>query len=566
MKTINLLPLLLFAVFFWGCQEDAEIQPKDYPFVVTKDATQIDSTGATFGAEVLYFGEKEIIDYGFTWKNERSEYSCSIKESKNITDFSFRISSDLENEEVTIYRAYVKTKENTVYGNSVKFISKGSLKPVITDFYPKEAIDGDLITITGSNFSYSKNSIRVLVSHYLAEVLIASADSIVFKVPASELNGENVLRVEVGEVLVTAENKLKIMGPEIESISINQGYSGEYITVTGKNFVKSENESKLLFDYFEAEILSVSDTEIKAIVPPVKISNFDVNFDVNIWVQNGLKSALYPDKFRILSSWEIKNGLYYNAPNSQIFTFNNQAYILEQLQPVIHVYNPKEDNWKKETSSEYPLTTEGSLHIVIDNNMYLVGGNVFGVDQYKELWVFNIESKKWTRKGDLPFSFLTATYSFQNNQTHIITDKGEHWQCDFNNEKYVRINDFPVKFENSFAYSFVSQNNQFTAVYGRTLQYDSLNDIWIEKAGNPIEKGDYSPHAIGFTYKNSGYIYDTEKEFIYRYDALEDRWIKTCYVPVSLYNHPRISIFVLNDRVYFEDVSQNNNAMLAYKN
>lgn len=566
MKTINLLPLLLFAVFLWGCQEDAEIQPKDYPFVVTKDATQIDSTGATFGAEVLYFGEKEIIDYGFTWKNERSEYSCSIKDSKNITDFSFRISSDLENEEVTIYRAFVKTKENTVYGNSVKFISKGSLKPVITDFYPKEAIDGDLITITGSNFSYSKNTIRVLVSHYLAEVLIASADSIVFKVPVSDLTGENVLRVEVGEVLVTAENKLKIMGPEIETISINQGHSGEYITVTGKNFTKNGSNPLLSFGFVEVESLSVSDKEIKAIVPSLQNWNYYLNYDVRIRIQNGLKTAEYSNNFTILSSWESKNSLYYNAPNSQIFTFNNQAYILEQWEPAIHIYNPKEDFWKKENSSEYPHTTEGSLHIVIDNNMHLVGGYVFGNDQYKELWVFNIESKKWTRKGNLPFSFLTATYFFQNNQTHIITDKGEHWQCDFINEKYVRLNDFPVKFENSFAYSFISQNKPFTVVYGRTLQYDSANDIWVEKAENPIEKGYYSPHAIGFTYKNSGYIYDTEEEFIYRYDALEDRWIKTCYVPVSLYNHPRISIFVLNDRVYFEDVNQNNNAMFAYKN
>ena len=164
MKTVNFILLLFATVFFWQCQKDAEIQPKDFPFVVTNEATQIDSTGVTFSAEILDFGKEEITEFGFIWSGERGEYIHSLKETGNIKDFNFRLTSDLKDEEVLTYKAFIKTKANTVYANTIDFVSNGSKMPVINDFYPKEGYDSTKITIVDSNFSYKPENNHVMIN------------------------------------------------------------------------------------------------------------------------------------------------------------------------------------------------------------------------------------------------------------------------------------------------------------------------------------------------------------------------------------------------------------------
>ena len=223
MKTINLISLLVLSILLWRCQKDLEIQPKEFPFVITNDATQIDSTGVTFNAKILDFGKEEIIDFGFTWKSQRGEYICSLKESGNIKDFSFRISSDLNNGEGVGYRAFVKTRKNTVYANTINFVSKGSKKPVIKDFYPKEGYDSTKVTIIGSNFSYNPGNNHVIINGLEVRLIQSSNDSLVFIMPENNLNGAAEIVVQVGDTKVAAKEKFQITGPVITDISINEG-------------------------------------------------------------------------------------------------------------------------------------------------------------------------------------------------------------------------------------------------------------------------------------------------------------------------------------------------------
>ena len=124
--------LSLFCIFISACQNEAEIQPRDYPFVITKDATKIDSEGVTFNAEILNFGKEEIIDYGFLWRNAESEFTYSIKQENKLDEFTTRITNDLQKDEQYIYQAYIKTSDNLILSNQVVFQSKGSMPPVIT--------------------------------------------------------------------------------------------------------------------------------------------------------------------------------------------------------------------------------------------------------------------------------------------------------------------------------------------------------------------------------------------------------------------------------------------------
>jgi hypothetical protein len=566
MKTINFISLLVLAILLWRCQKDLEIQPKEFPFVITNDATQIDSTGVTFNAKILDFGKEEIIDFGFTWKSERGKYICSLKESGNIKDFSFRISSDLNNGEGVGYRAFVKTRTNTVYANTINFVSKGSKKPVIKDFYPKEGYDSTKVTIIGSDFSYNPGNNHVTINGLNVELVQSSNDTLVVILPETNINGVAEIMVQVGENKVVANEKFHITGPVITGISINEGYSGDFIIITGNNLLK-RNEFTLYFGELKASILEIDNNKIKAIVPSNYIDAFK-EYKAKIIFSVNTKVTESNDEFLIKSSWHKKIGLGLWLSNSKIVTYNNKAYVLEQSRPVMHQYDPVKDQWEKQNSSENPtIRHEKSLHIVIGDSLYFVGGNIDFVPSNK-LWVFDFSQKKWYKKGNLPFSFITATYFFLDNDVHVVTNDGRHWICDFINEKYVELNKFPEKFDDwsYFGFGFISENRIFLVTVQNTFEYDKISDTWTKIANNSFVNSGYNAPPVGFNYSDNGYVFYPSTNTIYKFNLEENKWLYTAFYPEWVSDFARFSIFILNDMVYIEDLDDYNTNMVGYKN
>jgi len=251
--------------------------------------------------------------------------------------------------------------------------------------------------------------------------------------------------------------------------------------------------------------------------------------------------------------------------NEKVFTWNNNAYVLEQSRDVIHIYDPQTDKWSEETTASHPADRyENSLHIVLNDTLYLVGGH-WDFNLQEEFWSFNIKNRQWHRKQDLPFKFTNATYFKLNNAIHIITGNGEHWKCNFADEKYEKLNNFPETFTNSFGYVFLSENKVFMVTYGKTFQYDDTEDTWLEKTENNFSRSFYG-HCFGFIYKNNGYVCDLNyEEKIYRYDTGNDRWIPVSLIPVPIYHSSLISVFFLKDRLYFMDLNAYNSQMYLYK-
>ncbi|WP_167605370.1 IPT/TIG domain-containing protein [Maribellus sediminis] len=563
MKTKAIISLLVLVIFLFACEKDAEIQEKTYPFVITNPVADINSTGVSFSASVPNADDFTIVDRGFYWSNPYNEFSLSLK---NEDDFAVRISSDLENGEQFVCRAYVRTTEKTVYGTTVTFTSQGAAEPVITDFSPKEIAEGAELLIIGSNFSHKLSNNLIYLNGTIAPVLRSGADSIVCTIPEMAFSGETKIELQVGEKSTTSSAYLRILGPEIENLSSNSGFAGDYLTITGQNFMLYGDHHALYFDDKEAEILSLSNTKIEALVPSTYyVEQLFDDMNVSIRYQSGMKSVTHSGDFVIKHSWTRKSSLDYSATQNQFFTYNNRAYIHEIWRPVVHIYDPENDSWQTEDSDYFPHNTKGALYITNNDSLYLVGGQDWLGETYNDLWVYDIPGKTWTQKGNLPFSFRTATYFETANGTHVITDTGEHWLCDFENEEYSRLRNFPVNFEYAFGFAFKSDNNMYMMVAERTYQYIENGDLWIEKNQNPIETGGYSQFPVGFSYRNNGYVYDTRYNFIYRYDAERDFWKKSAYVPLLLMNHPEISVFVSNDMAYFEDINQNNDFMAAYK-
>ncbi|HCE57531.1 MAG TPA: hypothetical protein DER09_06890 [Prolixibacteraceae bacterium] len=567
MKTINLLPLLLFAVFLWGCQEDAEIQPKDYPFIVTKDATQIDSTGVTFSAEILDFGKEEIIDFGFIWSGERGEYIHSLKETGNIKDFNFRLTSDLKDEEVLTYKAFIKTNANTVYANTIDFVSNGSKIPVIKDFYPKEGYDSTKVTIIGSNFSYKPENNLVMINGLEVKLIQSSFDTLSFIIPENNFYGAAEIVIQVGETKVVAKEKFLITGPVITDISVNEGYSGDFIFITGNNLYKRK-EVSLFLGELKSSILEISDTKIKAVVPSRYYGDAYSEYKAKIIFTAEEKVVESNEDFLIKPSWKRKNGIGFTINNSEIVTYNNKAYLLEQFRPIMHQYDAATDLWETLVSSENPTKRhEKSLQIVIGDSLYFVGGNVDFVPSNK-IWVFDFFQKKWYEKRNLPFSFIRATYFILENTVHVVTNDGRHWICDFANGKYVELSKFPEKFDewSYFGYSFTSENRVFLVTIQNTFEYDKMNDSWTRIANNSFVNSSYNAPPVGFSYLGNGYVFYPSANSIFKFHPEEKLWVNTANYPEWVGDHARYSTFILNDMVYIEDLDDYYTNMVGYKN
>ncbi len=561
---ITALWILLFIVIY-GCH-DAEVHPKKYPYIVTKEVTDINASGVTFSAEVIRGTDNDvIIDYGFIWGSE-DEFKFSFANSAKLTNhFRIRITSDLIENKSYSCRAYLITERHTIYGNQVSFTAFGSESPVIQSFYPKSGFDNDIITLKGDFFSHKAQNNIVKVEDIQAEVLLSTTDSLTFRIPSSSFMGEASINLFVGNRRTTAKSKFTILGPEIESVSFNEGYPGEYLVVNGENFLRYE-PLQVLFNDQQATITKHSDDQLTALIPPFKDQPLS-NVSTSLILKSGKKSVNYKDKFIVKHPWTQKSQTpFVKDLPYQAFTYNGKAYILELDDYQMYEYNPNTDQWSMSDGLSYPdKLFYYSIHIVSNRKAYKIGGYNTTYPGYRtsSVWSYDFSSKTWTLDHFTPFTFYKATFFKRNNYHYIITGDCQVWKCDIENQQYTRLNDFPTNFDGEdyrlgFAYAFVVNDKIYVVTYGQTWQYDELSDSWIRRASNDFlfrTSCAGCRHATGFIYHNTCYVLNSS-ETLYRYDDTNDVWVYVTNHPTPYTYSTYKLVFVLDNNVYFADIPE----------
>lgn len=102
----------------------------------------------------------------------------------------------------------------TVFGQSDESSDNFVLRPVISSFTPLSGLPGAIITITGINFSTNFNNNAISFNGQPAEVVSATATSIVVLVPADASTGTIELEV-FGETTTSANDFTFIAPPEV---------------------------------------------------------------------------------------------------------------------------------------------------------------------------------------------------------------------------------------------------------------------------------------------------------------------------------------------------------------
>ena len=104
-------------------------------------------------------------------------------------------------------KAYVQTKDRTVYGNEISFLSKGSKSPVIRSFLPAVAYVNDTITISGQFFSSVNTDNKAYFSGIPARIVYSSEASIKAIVPLLTQSVEAEITIEVAGQSLQGRNQ-----------------------------------------------------------------------------------------------------------------------------------------------------------------------------------------------------------------------------------------------------------------------------------------------------------------------------------------------------------------------
>ncbi|MCX6272744.1 MAG: IPT/TIG domain-containing protein [Bacteroidetes bacterium] len=548
-KTLPFI-LILFTLLS-ACRKDATIHPKSFPFLVTKAVTDIDSTGATFHAEILTEGNEGINYYGFIWRIGNHNFYCSTENTGSLRQFSSRISSDLELNKNYSCRAFVRLIADTVFGDFVTFTSLGCASPQLDNINPKEGFDGTVVTLTGTGFSHDTQNNEVFINNVPAAVVASTGNSITFKTPRMSFFGDAPIALKVGSHLVSSTLTFKILGPEIESYSSLSGYSGGYLTLNGKNFTQNGLNLDVYFDSFKVTIIDYSETTIKVLIPFFS-DNLLTDKSVAVKIVNGLKTAVCEDYFMIKKSWEPRQATPFTGGwPFQAVTYNEKGYIFEPNSSTLYEYDPVLNTWNSMPSSLFPGQKIYSSLIVRHGNKLIKAGGYNALQQpLNELWIFSFADNTWVKKNDIPFNFDKSVAFEQNNQIFVITSGARVWRCDFENEQYVQLNDFPVSFSGSyeFATSFVADGKVYVVTAGKTWQYNDQNDSWLAKSANYFSQNHSDTETKAFTLKNTGYILQ-EGDELFKYYVENDKWLRVSEFPGCPYNVYQ-AIFTIGTKTY----------------
>ncbi len=509
MKYLKFIIIITVSLFFSNCEKDAEVQPKEYPYVITNSPT-VNSNGAEFSADLTNIGNQEILKYGFVWSAESNptiqDYNKLFDDKPNKGIYTYNVKSGLAEGQTYYVRACILTDQYAVYGNEKLFSSQGSLPPVLDDFEPKFGPIGTEVTIEGKNFALTKNG--------------------------------NVVKFGDVEVIVdsVSENRLVVTVPQITKPEKVQ------ITVETAGMIAS---SQGPFDlWFPWKRLGDFNKEFQVWRKPVSFElndkgYFGLGYDqTSFWQYD-------PQKDSIIKKASLPKS-YQEYPMS--FTANNRGYVLfvddsystpggiwiNDTINELWEYNPENNSWTRK--ADFPgFKRKNGTALSINNKGYILGGVYwkYSWDYYPtDVWEYDPLANEWTQKADLPWSHQTQAQclGFSHNGKGyfgIGSSTRRIYEYDPVSDSWGYITDYPGEgFDN--IKGFVINNKAYMGL-GKNFSDDSYSDFWELNIEDKTWKELHScpinmAATISFTINNKGYIgigwndhYDYSK-ILYEFD------------------------------------------------
>ena len=438
--------------------------------------------------------------------------------------------------------------------------------PIPLSVSPASALEGTLITISGTGFSLTPSENEVKFEEVLATVLTSSATTLTLKVPHTFFAGNVTIKVTVNGI-TGSYSPFTIEGPDILTLNPGQGYSGRMMTINGKNFSDVLSDNKVLFaNYWSAEILSATTTQLQVIIPFAISINPNTVMDISVLVTG--KADTLKNAFSILSPWTYGKDFEGEPRTDAIgFTINNIGYIGRGSLGA-YCFCPMKDFWAfnpvtntYERKADFPgMLTGDPIGFSVNGKGYSGGGNFYSNGQFynsDQLWEYNPGTNAWTQKNNLPAP-ATSIYSITlviNNKAYLLEGQSLYEYNDATDQWISRTN-FPGEVPPyKQAISFAINNKGYVSQNGISFyEYNPSLDTWTQKEDYPgmntSGKASFMINGYGYAGMGGGYYGDEfwkPYEF-FRYDPLLNKWTQVPSAPASLQHSVAL---VLSGTIYF---------------
>ncbi len=483
---INFIIIFSSLLFLTSCEKDAEVKPKEYPYVIT-NAPTVNSNGVEFSADLKDIGNQIIVEYGFVWNTKSNPTIQNFKKTfddykPNKGIYTYSIDYGFVKGETYYVRAYVLTDQNIIYGNERSFISKGSLPPTIDDFEPKFGPAGTKVTIIGDNFILLKDSNKVKFGDIEVIINSVSKYKMIVEIPPIVKPEKVKITIETAGMKTTSEDSFDLWFPWKQKNDISLGSVNPTCFTIGDTgyFINSNSTTMAAYNPIEDSWQTDLELPQNSGKLPLAINIDDkayVLFDNNLWVYN--KSE---------NTWKQKK----TFPDRREYD-RNYTYIIQHIgnsfgvgtlstyddlvvnPNLFWLYNIDTDEWVQDDSF---LNSNSKLRgplftCKLENNPYLVIGSGFWYyDQYYGFW----SSCFWFPKG----------VSLSPWGGHVIIDNEIYVKLGYNDReiwklevgKWIKYQDCPVSFAIQASFSinnkgyFLTSSNDYSGKTDSVWEFD----------------------------------------------------------------------------------------------
>ncbi len=474
MRYLKFIIIVAALLSLTNCEEDAEVQPKDYPYVIT-NLPGVNNTGAEFSADITNLGNNAILKYGFVWSTESNattlDYNIMFEDKASEGIYSCNVNSGFAKGQTYYVRAYILTDQYEVYGNEESFISEGSLPPVVTDFEPKFGAAGTQVIIYGTNFGQSKSGNTVRFGEHIALVDSVTETKLFVEVPQVTEPDTVVIAVETAGMTGNSVEQFDLYFPwKRLSATHDVNYASTSFTIADNAYIINSNTSLgLKFNSLE-----------------------------NTWQEFDLpeRAGQYP----------------------KAFSTKEKGYVL--LGNGFYEYDPIGNSWtKKEDFPDEVVRNDYSFTMSFDQF-----GCIGSCYKNQKLWLYDPNSNTWTRKADFPEDFTQTTYPVWGSFSFSIENSGylgvsqtafainTLWEYNVDSDVWESKMPLPSCAYNLYACmvidgsAYVGLGKNFVwgdgYVSNEIWKYDNLNNSWNKYQNCPINMSAFASFGIN----SKGYV------------------------------------------------------------
>jgi hypothetical protein len=440
---INLILLLLIGIFS-ACEEEIDSPPS----LLTEEVLYVSGDQARFLGRIITTQNIGATDHGF-YISEDEGFSQPLIVSLGARDRPGRFIGEIGELKIAenyFVKAFIEVNSEVQFGNT---LSLNTLDPTIFEFSPTHGPGGQIIYITGKNFT---SDTQVFFGEREAEVL--------------EISFESRISVRVPAIADSPAVNLKVIsqGKEMTFALIYEYTIGEYNKIGNFSFPE-----RLLDNiYFQQEdrfYVGLGSDRGLEFVP--KIWEYDLGS--NVWQETNFPgrplsmafssstyfgagaSVLGRSPFVLARDfWKFENGTYQKLPdlpfeeaNAVGFEINSNLYVAGGIigdSVSVLRHNPTTGNWMKLRNAPFPINNS-VINFTYENKQYFIDPSnrqLHSFDPIVDNWqVVSTYPGEFGSGGGFGVAIGDRVYIGLANRSQQV------WELNMNNLNWVRKNEYP---------------------------------------------------------------------------------------------------------------------------